>query len=172
MRQQIASKTNRDGLAERCADAAVPKRLEVALALLDHDDRLLREMALRIRQTAKPHEAKTLSLLRTGPGLGERRRVGLRSEMPEIARFPRGQERVASCRLGQCATASAGKRSGPAGTKLGTADRTWACAAAAALCLRHPPAGHKVLARVAKKQGQGQARTGLAPQRARAVSSM
>ena len=66
-------------------------------------------------------------------------------------------------------TESAGKRDGPAGTKLGTASRRGACSDAAGLCLRHPPAGPQDLTTREKTQGQGQAFTRLAPTRGRAV---
>jgi hypothetical protein len=49
-----------------------------ALALLDHDDRLLRAMALPILKTAKQHAAHTLSLVRTVPGRGALLSLGLR----------------------------------------------------------------------------------------------
>src|SRR5882724_6596954 len=42
--KKIAYKTNRDGVAERFADPAVHKSIEVDLALIGHDDSLLRDM--------------------------------------------------------------------------------------------------------------------------------
>jgi len=62
-------------------------------------------------------------------------------------------------RLVKCAKASAGKRSGPAGAKLGNASLTWAFAEAAVLCLRNHPAGQKYLARVENHHGKGKALT-------------
>ena len=41
--QNIAYKANRDGVAERFADPAVPKRMAVDLSLIDDDDPLLRD---------------------------------------------------------------------------------------------------------------------------------
>jgi hypothetical protein len=46
------------------------KRLEVDLAFIDHDDGLLRDMERTMLHTAKQHDATTLSLLRTVPGIG------------------------------------------------------------------------------------------------------
>jgi transposase len=68
--KQSAYKANRDGVAERFPDPAVPKSLAVDLALIGHDDHLLRNMELSILQTAKQHHTNTLSLLRTVPGIG------------------------------------------------------------------------------------------------------
>src|ERR671928_1757603 len=42
--KKIAYKTNRTGVAERFSDPAVQKSMEVDLALIDHYDRLLRDM--------------------------------------------------------------------------------------------------------------------------------
>jgi transposase len=69
--KKIADKANRDGVAERFADPAVQKSIEVDLALIDHYDRLLRDMDLTLLKTAKQHDANTLYLLRTVPGIGE-----------------------------------------------------------------------------------------------------
>src|SRR5262249_31715189 len=170
--KKIAYKANRDGVAERFADPAVHKRIEVDLALIDHDDRLLREMELTILKTAKPHDAHTLYLLRTVPGIGEILSFVLLYEMHDIARFPRVQDFVSYCRLVKCAKESAGKRYGTAGTKSGNAYLTWAFSEAAVLFLRNHPAGQKVLARIEKTHGKGKALTVLAHKLARAVSAM
>ena len=58
---------------------------------------------------------------------------------------------------------------GTAGNKFGKASLTWAFSAAAALCLRHHPAGQKRLARMATTHGKGKALTILAHRLARAV---
>jgi transposase len=69
--QKLAYKGNRDGVAERFADPAVQKSIEVDLALIGHYDALLRDMELSVLKTAKQHDANTLYLLRTVPGIGE-----------------------------------------------------------------------------------------------------
>ena len=166
---KIAYKTNRPGVAERFADPAVQKSVEVDLALIDYDDQLLRDLALAIVKTAKQPAANTLSLLQTVPGLGKILRLVLLYEMHDIARFPRVQDCVSSCRLVTCAKASAGKRSGTSGTKIGNASLTWAFSEAAVLFLRNHPAGQKYLARFEKKHGKGKALTVLAHKLARAV---
>src|SRR5882672_4587183 len=91
MGTKIASKANRDGVAERCADPAVQKSLEVDLALITSDDALLRDLELTLVQTAQHHDAQTLSLLQTVPGIGTILSRVLLDEMHDIARFPRGQ---------------------------------------------------------------------------------
>jgi transposase len=121
-------------------------------------------------QTAKPHDANTLYVLQTVPGIGKILRLVLLYEIHDIARFPRVQDFVSSSRLVKCAKESAGKRYGTAGAKIGNAHLTWAFSEAAVLFLRNNPAGQKSLARLEKKHGKGKALTVLAHKLARAVS--
>ena len=170
--KKIAYKANRDGVAERFADPAVQKSVEVDLALLDYYDQLLRDLELAIVQTATQHDANTLYVLQTVPGIGKILSLVLLYEMHNIARFPRVQDFVSYCRLVKCAKESAGKRYGTSGTKIGNADLKWAFSEAAVLFLRNNPAGQKYLARLEKKHGKGKALTVLAHKLARAVYSM
>src|SRR2546429_654321 len=75
----------------------------------------------------------------------------------DVRGVPRVQDVVSSCRLVQCARASAGTRYGTSGATLGKAHLTWAFAAAAVLFLRDHPAAQKYLARVEKKHDTGHA---------------
>ena len=170
--KKIAYKANRDGVAERFADPAVPKSIEVDLALLGYDDQLLHDMELSVLKTAKQHDANTLYRLRTVPGIGEILSLVLLYEIHDIQRFPRVQDFVSYCRLVKCAKESAGKRYGTSGTKIGNAYLTWAFSEAAGLFLRAKPAGQKYLARLAKKPGKGKALTVFAHKLARAVYDM
>jgi transposase len=69
--QKLAYKTNRDGVADRFPEPAVQKSVEIDLALIDHYDRLLRDVELTIGQTAKEHNAQALSRLQSVPGIGK-----------------------------------------------------------------------------------------------------
>ena len=155
--KNIASKANRDGVAERFADPAVQKSLEVDLALITYDDALRRDVERTIVKTAKHHDAQTLYLLQTVPGIGKILRLVLLDELPQIDRFPRGQDVASSCRLVKCAKASAGKRSGTSGTTIGHAPLTWAFSEAAVFFLRENPVGQKCRTRWEKKQRKGKA---------------
>jgi transposase len=170
--KKIAYKANRDGVAERFADPAVHKSIEVDLALLGHDDELLRDIELSILKAAQQHDANTLYLLRTGPGIGEILSLVLLDEIHDIQRFPRVQDFVSYGRLVKCAKEAAGKRYGTAGTKIGHAYLKWAFSEAAVLCLRNNPPGQKVLVRLEKNHGKGKALTVLAHKLARAVYPM
>ena len=170
--QKSAYKANRDGIAERVADPAVQKSIAVDLALIEHYDHLLRDVELSVLKTAKQHKANTLYLLRTVPGIGEILSLVLLYEIHDIQRFPRVQDFVSYCRLVKCAKASAGKRLGTSGTKIGNAYLKWAFSEAAVLFLRNNPHGQKYLARLEKKHGKGKALTVLAHKLARAVYYM
>jgi transposase len=103
------------------------------------------------------------------PGIGKMLSLVLLYAIHAIDRVPRGQALVSYCRLVKCAKASAGKRLGTAGAKLGKAHLTWAFAEAAVLFLSAHPAAQKYRARLEKKHDQGNAWTVLAQQLARAV---
>jgi len=170
--KKIAYKTHRAGVAERFAAPAVQKSIEVDLALIDYYDQLLRDLELAIVTMAKQHDANTLYLLQTVPGIGKILSLVLLYEMHDIARFPRVQDFVSYCRLVKCAKESAGKRYGTSGTKIGNAYLKWAFSEAAVLFLRNNPAGQKYLARIEKKHAKGKALTVLAHKLARAVYYM
>jgi transposase len=127
---------------------------------------------LAIVKTAQQHDANTLYLLQTVPGLGKSLSLVLLYESHDIARFPRVQDVVSYGRLVKCAKESAGKRYGTSGTKIGNASLQWAFSAAAVLFLRNNPAGQKSLTRLEKKHSKGKALTVLAHQLARAVYHM
>jgi transposase len=170
--KKLAYKTNRTGVAERFPDPAVQKSIEVDLTLVGHDDHLLRDVELSVLKTAKRHDANTLDLLRTVPGIGEILSLVWLYEIHDIQRFPRVQDFVSYCRLVKCAKESAGQYYGTSGAKIGKASLTWAFSEAAVLFLRTNPAGQKYLARVEKKHGNGKALTVLAHKLARAVYPM
>jgi transposase len=153
-------------------DPAVPKTVEVDLALIASDDQLLNDVALTIVRTAKPHEAQTRYRRQSVPGIGKILRVMLLYEMHDITRFPRVQDFVSYGRLVKCAKESAGTRYGTSGAQVGHAYLKWALSEAAVLCLRNHPAGPQDLARLARKHGQGKALTVLAHQLARAVDDL
>jgi transposase len=170
--KKMAYKANRDGVAARFPDPAVQKSIEVDLALIGHDDQLLRDLELHLLTVTQQHNANTLYLLRTVPGIGKILSLVLLYEIHTIARFPRVQDFVSSCRLVKCARESAGKRYGTSGTKIGNAYLKWAFSEAAVLFLRNNPAGQNYLARLEKKHGKGKALTVLAHKLARAIYSM
>jgi transposase len=170
--QKIAYKANRNGVVERLVDPAVQKSIEIDLALIGYYDELLRDLELAIVKAARHHDANTLYLLRTVPGMGKILSLVLLYEIHDIERFPRVQDFASYCRLVKCAKGSAGKRSGTSGAKIGNAHLQWAFSEAAVLFLRDNPAAQKFLTRLEKKHSQGKALTILAHTVARAVYYM
>jgi transposase len=170
--QKMADQANRAGVAERCADPAVHKSSAVDLALISDDDERLRDVDRTLLNTATHHDANTLYLLQTVPGIGTILSLVWRYELHAIKRFPTVQDVVSYGRLVTCAQESAGKRWGTAGATIGQAHLTWACSEAAVVFLRDHPPAQTDLARVEHTQDQGQAVTVLAHQLARAVYDM
>ena len=170
--KKMAYQAKRDGGAERLAEAAVQKTIEVDLALITHDDELLKDLELSLLKTAKHHDANPLYLLHTVPGIGKILRLVLLYESHRIDRFPSGQEFASYARLVNCSKEAGGKRLGTSGKKIGNAHLQWAFAEAATLCLRNHPQAEKLLARLEKKHAQGKALSILAHQLGRAVYCM
>ena len=115
--KKIAYKANREGVAERFADPAVQKNIEVDLALITYYDELLKDLELYILKIAKQHDANTLYLLQTVPGIGKILSLVLLYEIHRIERFPSVQEFASYGRLVKCGKESGGKRLGTAGKK-------------------------------------------------------
>jgi transposase len=170
--KKIADQANREGVAEWFPDPAVQKSIAVARELIGHYDPLLRDLEWAILKTAQQHDATTLYLLRTVPGIGESLSLVLWYAIHAMHRFPGGQDFLSSCRLGKGAQASAGKRCGTAGAEIGNAYLQWAFSEAAGLLLRDHPVAQPYLARLEQKHGKGKVFTVLAQTLARAVSSM
>ena len=168
----IASKANRQGVAERFEAAAVHKTIAVDLALITYDDELLKDLALSILQTAKSHDANTLYLVQTVPGMGKIFSLVLLSASHHIDRVASVQDLASSCRLVTCRKASGGQRWGSSGKNIGNAHLTGAFAEAAPLFLRHNPQGQKLWSRLEKTPGTGKALSSLAHKRGRAVYCM
>jgi len=164
-----AYKANREGVAERFEEAAVHKTIEVDLALITYDDELLKDLALSILITAKHHDANTLYLLQTVPGIGKILRLVLLDAIHHIDRFASVQDFASSCRLGKGSKESGGKHVGSSGKTIGNAHLTWAFSEAATLFVRHNPQGQKLLSRLENKHGKGKALSILAPTLGRAV---
>jgi transposase len=170
--KKIAYKANRDGVAERFADPAVQKTIEVDLALITYYDQLLGDLELSIIKAAKHQDANTLYLLQTVPGIGKILSLVLLYEIHRIDRFPSVQDFASYCRLVKCSKESGGKRLGTSGAKIGNAHLKWAFSEAAVLFLRNNPQGQKLLTRLEKKHDTGKALSILAHKLARAVYYM
>jgi transposase len=116
--KKIAYQANREGVAERCNAPAVQKNIEVDLALITSYDELRKDLELSILQTAKQHDATTLYLLQTVPGIGKVLSLVLLYEIHHIDRFPSVQDFASDARLVKCSKESGGKRLGTSGKSV------------------------------------------------------
>jgi transposase len=170
--KKMAYKANRKGVAEPFQEAAVHKTIAVDLGLITSDDARLKDLERSILNTAKHHDAHTLYLLQTVPGIGKILSLVLLYEIHRIERFPSVQDFASYCRLVKCSKESGGKRLGSSGKNIGHAHLKWAFSEAAPLFLRNNPQGQKLLSRLEKTHDKGTALSILAHQLGRAVYVM
>jgi transposase len=170
--EQISYKSNRAGIAERFTDSSVRANIGLDLKRIDFYDGLLREVEQEILRQAKQHDAKTLELLDSVPGVGKILSLVLLYEIHDIGRFASVQDFSSYCRLVKSKKESAGKTYGYSGAKMGNATLKWAFSEAAVLFLCNNPSAQADLARQAKIHGKGKALTMLAHKLGRAVYYM
>ena len=170
--KKISIKKNREGVAERFSDMSVQKNVELDLKTMDYLDGLLKELELFIVRTAKDHDANTIYLLRTIPGIGKILSLVILYEIHDIERFSRVQDFVSYSRLVKCSRESAGKRYGTSGAKIGNAHLKWAFSEAAVLFIRKSNKRQAYYSKLVKKHGKGKALSILACRLGRAVYFM
>lgn len=170
--KRLAYTANRDEVADRFPDPSVRKAMEVDVSLINHYDERLGEVELYITRGAKTHEVQTFARLQSVPGSGQIPALVLLYEIQAIARFPRGQDFVSSCRLVECAKESGGKRLGASGRKIGNGPLRWAFAEAAGLFIRQSRPGKAYFPKLEHRHGKAKALTVLARKLGPAVYSM
>jgi hypothetical protein len=151
--KRLAHKANREDVADHLPDPRVHKAIAIDVSLIDHYDQLLKEVEGYLTRSAKADEVQTFARLQSVPGLGQILALVILYEIHDIARFPRVQDFVSSCRLVKCAKESKGNRRGTAGKKMGNVHLRWACAEAAVLFLRQSQPGKDYVAKLAPKHG-------------------
>jgi len=92
--KKVAYKSNRDGVAERFADAGVREIVRLDLELIGEYDRLLTDLELQIVKRAKQHDAQAFHRLRTVPGIGKILALVILYEVHDIRRFLHGARAV------------------------------------------------------------------------------
>jgi transposase len=167
--KRLATKANREDVAEHFPEPRVRKAIEVEVSLSDHYDQLLGEVEVYLTRSAKAHAVQTCARLQSGPGSGQSWALVLFYESHDIHRFPRVQDFVSSCRLGKGAKASRGKKVGTAGKKIGNVHLRWAFAEAAVRFLRQSQPGKAYFATLEHQHGKATALPVLAHKLGRAV---
>lgn len=138
--------------------------------LLDAHDETINELELHLESRAKIHDASSLYLLRTIPGIGKILSLTILYEIHDISRFPSVGQFLSYSRLVPGCHESAGKRKGSPGRKMGNVYLKWAFSEAAALFIRYNPPG--IFRRLERKGGKGKAMTLLSIKLGRAVYFM
>jgi transposase len=156
-------------VAERFADPPVRKSVEADLALVDRLDELIADLERFLGRTAKVEDPQTYHRLQTIPGVGKILALILLYEIHDIGRFPDEGNFLSYARLVRCPHASAGKRVGTGGAKIGNAHLKWAFSEATALFLRESEQAKRWLARREKKRGKARALGAFAARLGRAV---
>jgi transposase len=169
--KKLASAANRAELdiVERCTDPSVRKNVGVDLALIDAYDAQIADRELYLSRTAKVDDPQAYHRLRSVPGIGKVLALVLLYEIHDIGRFPEVGHFLSYARLVRCVHASAGKKQGTGGNKIGNAHLKWAFAEAACLFLRESDPAQKWLARREKKHGKAHALGALAARLGRTV---
>jgi transposase len=166
-------KANRVGVDAHFAEGSVRTSVAVDLKLIAFYDEVIRELELEIQRSAKGHDATTLHLLQTIPGIGKILSLVLLYEIHDIARFPRVQDFVSYARLIRPKKESGGKRTGTANGKIGNAYLKWVFSEAVALFLREAKAEvQTVIQRLERKYGEDKAKGILAHRLGRTVYFM
>ena len=166
-------KSNRIGVEQHFEQESVRKSVEADLKLIAGYDTIIRDLEGFIIRTAKTHDATTLHLLRTIPGIGDILSLVLLYEIHDIGRFPGVQDFVSYSRLIRPTKTSGGKRSGTANGKIGNAYMKWAFSEIVWLFVREAKNDvHKYIQRMERKYGKDKAKGILAHRLGRAVYHM
>ena len=170
--RRITYKSNRTGLAEEFTDPTVRKSIQANLELIDHYDRIIRDLERHILRNAKIHDPNAFYLLSSVHGIGDILALVILYEIHDIRRFPRVQNFLSYARLVKCPKESAGKRSGTSGNKIGDPYLKWAFSEAAVLFLKDNPQAQKYMNRLRSKHGKAKALSILGQRLGRAVYYM
>lgn len=170
--RKIIYKSNREGIADKFLDPSVRKSVQVDFQLVEHYDRLIRDLELYLVRSAQEHDGDTFHRLRSLPGIGKILALTILYEIHDIRRFPRLQDFVSYARLIKCVKESSGKLRGTGGSKIGNVYLKWAFSEAAVLFLRHNPRGQALLKKLQRKHGKSKALSILAHKLGRAVYYM
>jgi transposase len=103
------------------------------------------------------------------PGVGKVLALIFLYEIHDVRRFAEVGHFLSYARLVRCEHASAGKKKGSGGAKIGNAHLKWAFGEAACLLVRSSPQAKKWLARREQKRGKARALGALSARLGRAV---
>ena len=169
---RVGRKKERAGIAKHFPDPVVRQMIQLDVDVIHHLDEQLRVLEQDLAMKTKAHDAFAYHLLRSVPGIGRILSMVILYEIDDIHRFPTLGQFVSYSRLVKCVKASAGKKMGHSGKKIGNAYLKWAFSEAAVLFLKGNPAAQQAVERMASKHGKGKALSILAHRLGRAVYVM
>jgi transposase len=159
-------------VAERFEDDSVCTTVAIDLAIIETFDARIHEIERHILLSAKAHNATTLALLQTIPGIGKILALVILYEIQDIRRFPTQQKFCSYARLIRPIKESAGTRVGVGNGKQGNAYLKWAFSEAVVLFLRETRDMTPYIQRLERKYGKAKAKGILAHRLGRAVYYM
>ena len=166
---KMALQSHRVGVADTFPDPAVRRCVELDLTLIDIYDPLLRQLEKELLATAKIHDATSLKLLRTIPGIGKIIGLTLLYEIHDIQRFARVQDFSSYARLVGGTRESAGKLLGSRGRKIGNPHLKWAFSEATVCFLSNYPFAKKYKQRLMRRHGKAKSMAIIAHKLGRTV---
>ncbi|MGH7289021.1 MAG: IS110 family transposase, partial [Myxococcota bacterium] len=168
--KRIAYPSNRSGVISHFAgEPMVQANAALDLSLLDHYDKMLVALELRLVTQARREAPSGFHLLRSIPGIGKVLAMTIVYDLHDVGRFERVQQFASYARLVKCAKESAGKRKGTGGAKMGNVHLKWAFSEAAVLFVRHSSEAKALVARLTQRHGKGKALSILAHKLGRAA---
>ena len=170
--KRIASRSNRNTLAEHFEEPMVRMSIEADIEVLDR----LHEVLLKIERTvlAEAREADPvgLQLLRSIPGVGKILSLVILYETEDVKRFAKVGNFISYARLVKCSRESAGKKSGARNSRTGNAHLTWAFSEAAVLFLKDHQAAKDWPDKLVGRYGKAKALSIIAQKLGRTVYFM
>ena len=164
----LLTRKSRESIPTRFADSIVRKSVEADLEICTTYDGVIKELEKTVDRQARHHDAHSLHVLQTTPGIGRILGLTILYEIHTIERFPRVQNFSSYCRLVKAPKESAGKRLGTSGAKIGNAHLKWAYSEAAVCFLHNNPRGKQHIKRLRRRYGKGKALSILAAKLGRA----
>jgi len=168
----LLTQKSREQVPAHFDDPIVRTSVEADLELCTAYDGIIRTLEKTVDQQAMSHDAHSLHLLRTTPGIGKILGLTILYEIHTIDRFPRVQNFSSYARLVKAPKESAGKRLGTSGSKIGNAHLKWAYSEAAVCFLHNNPRGKQHIKRLRRRYGKGKALSILAARLGRATYFM
>jgi transposase len=168
----VKSPPRRKSIPDRFADPEVRMNVQANLTMIDQLDKLIKRLEKHLLAKAKDRYQKELSLLLTIPGVGPITALTILYEIDTIERFETRQQFASYARLVKCRHESDGKNYGYGGKRIGNPYLKWAFSEAAVHAIEFCPPVKKLHNRLARKHGNGKARTLLAHKLGRSVYHM